>query len=60
MPLSEEVRFRGIAESRNYPSLRIGVVDAGSQALEIQDLFTATIDELRAGWATALPQRFGN
>lgn len=60
VPLSEEVRFRGIAESRGYPSLRIGVVDAGSQALEVQDLFTATLDELREGWATALPKRFGN
>ena len=60
VPLSEEVRFRGIAESRGYPSLRIGVVDAGSQALEIQDLFTATVDELRHGWATALPNRFAN
>lgn len=60
VPLSEEVRFRGIAESRGYPSLRIGVVDAGSQALEVQDLFTATVDELREGWATALPRRFGN
>src|SRR5699024_31304 len=53
VPLSEEVRFRGIAESRGYPSLRIGVVDAGSQALEIQDLFTVTAEELRHGWATA-------
>lgn len=60
VPLSEEVRFRGIAESRGYPSLRIGVVDAGSNALEIQDLFTATLDELREDWATALPKRFGN
>lgn len=60
VPLSEEVRFRGITESRGYPSLRIGVVDADSAALEIQDLFTATIDELRDGWATALPRRFGN
>lgn len=60
VPLSEEVRFRGIAESRGYPSLRIGVVDAGSQALEIQDLFTVTAEELRHGWATALPNRFGN
>ena len=60
VPLSEEVRFRGIDESRGYPSLRIGVVDAGSQALEIQDLFTVTAEELRHGWATALPNRFGN
>jgi len=60
VPLSEEVRFRGIAESRGYPCLRIGVVDAGSAALEVQDVFTATVDELRDGWATALPKRFGN
>jgi phosphoribosylformylglycinamidine synthase len=59
VPLSEEVRFRGITESRDYPTLRIGVADASSAALEIQDLFTATVDELRAGWATALPDRFG-
>ncbi|MDN5815099.1 AIR synthase-related protein, partial [Yaniella sp.] len=60
VPLSEEVRFRGIAESRRYPALRIGVVDADSGALEIQDLFSASIAELREGWASALPKRFGN
>ncbi|MDN6350925.1 MAG: AIR synthase related protein, partial [Yaniella sp.] len=60
VPLSEEVRFRGIAESRRYPALRIGVVDADSEALEIQDLFSASIAELREGWASALPKRFGN
>ena len=60
VPLSEEVRFRGIAESRGYPALRIGVVDADSESLEVQDLFSASITELREGWASALPQRFGN
>lgn len=60
VPLSEEVRFRGIAESRRYPALRIGVVDADSEALEIQDLFSASIAELREGWASALPKRFDN
>lgn len=60
VPLSEEVRFRGIAESRRYPALRIGVVDADSGALEIQDLFSASIAELREGWASALPKRFDN
>ena len=60
VPLSEEVRFRGIAESRRYPALRIGVVDADSDSLEIQDLFSASIAELHEGWASALPKRFGN
>src|SRR5699024_10080175 len=60
VPLSEEVRFRGIAESRGYPSLRIGVVDAGAQALEIQDLFTVTAQQLRQRLATAFPNPFGN
>jgi phosphoribosylformylglycinamidine synthase len=60
VPLSEEVRFRGITESRGYPTLRIGVVDAASNALEIQDLFTASVEELKEGWASALPQRFGH
>lgn len=60
VPLSEEVRFRGITESRGYPTLRIGVVDATSNALELQDLFTASVEELKEGWANALPQRFGH
>src|SRR5699024_6728325 len=60
VPLSEDVRFRGIAESRRYAALRIGVVDADSDSLEIQDLFSASIAELHEGWASALPKRFGN
>src|SRR5699024_11681359 len=54
VPLSEEVRFRGITESRGYPTLRIGVVDAASNSLELQDLFTASVGELQEGWANAL------
>lgn len=58
VPLSEEVRFKGILEARNVEADRFGVVDASSNALEIQDLFTVSLNELREGWEKALPSRF--
>src|SRR5699024_5997028 len=60
VPLFEKVRFRGIVESRLSPALRIGALDADSEALETHDLFSASIAELREGWASALPNRFDN
>jgi phosphoribosylformylglycinamidine synthase len=52
VPREEDVKFRGLCEGRGYPVLRIGVTDAATDAaenaLEVQDVFTLTVSELRA------------
>ena len=59
VPRTEEVRFTDMTTARNFPALRIGVVDAESGALEVQDQFTLPIAELREAWEATLPQHFG-
>ncbi|AWB87362.1 phosphoribosylformylglycinamidine synthase subunit PurL [Mycetocola zhujimingii] len=59
VPREDDVKFRGLCEGRDYPVLRIGVTDKASPALEIQDLFTATVDELRSVHTATLPAAFG-
>ncbi|MET0480810.1 MAG: AIR synthase related protein, partial [Mycetocola sp.] len=58
VPREDDVKFRGLCEGRDYPVLRIGVTDNASSSLEIQDLFTASIDELRATHTATLPAAF--
>jgi phosphoribosylformylglycinamidine synthase II len=58
VPREDDVKFRGLCEGRDYPVLRIGVTDKANPSLEIQDLFTATIDELRATHTATLPAAF--
>ena len=53
------MKFRGLCEGRGYPVARIGVTDASSQSLEIQDVFTVSLDELRSTHQGTLPARFG-
>ncbi len=55
VPRSEEVRFTDMCTARGLPHRRIGVVDATSAALEIQELFTISLAELRNVWTRALP-----
>jgi phosphoribosylformylglycinamidine synthase subunit PurL len=59
VPREDEVKFRGLCEGRDYPVLRIGVTDASSDSLEVQDQFTVPLDELRAAHRGTLPQHFG-
>jgi phosphoribosylformylglycinamidine synthase len=59
VPREDDVRFQGLCEGRGYPVLRIGVTDAALPALEIQDQFTLTIDELRDVHRGTLPEHFG-
>ncbi|HRQ00945.1 MAG TPA: phosphoribosylformylglycinamidine synthase II, partial [Terrimesophilobacter sp.] len=54
VPREDDVRFRGLCEGRGYPVLRIGVTDASSNTLEVQDLVTLTLDELRDAHHTPL------
>jgi phosphoribosylformylglycinamidine synthase II len=65
VPRSEELRFSEMCEARSLPAHRIGVVDsglaaetgypAGTQVLALADLFTVTVDELRAASEATLP-----
>ncbi|MFM1995067.1 MAG: hypothetical protein RLZZ610_584 [Actinomycetota bacterium] len=54
----DDVKFVGLCEARNIPVLRIGVTDNTGE-LEIQDLATWKLDELRAPWVATLPELFG-
>ena len=54
----DDVKFVGLCDARNIPVLRIGVTDNTGQ-LEIQDLATWKLDELRSPWAATLPELFG-
>ena len=57
----DEVKFTGLCEGRGVPALRIGVTTGGGPGaeLEIQDLFTVSVDELRATHRGTLPKYFG-
>ncbi|HEY1105731.1 MAG TPA: AIR synthase-related protein, partial [Agromyces sp.] len=59
VPREDDVKFRGLCEGRGYPVRRIGVTDAASQSLEVQDAFTVSIDELRGVNRAPLADAFG-
>jgi phosphoribosylformylglycinamidine synthase len=54
----DDVKFVGLCDARNIPVLRIGVTDNTGE-LEIQDLATWKLDELRSSWVATLPELFG-
>ncbi|HEY8590853.1 MAG TPA: AIR synthase-related protein, partial [Naasia sp.] len=61
VPRDEDVRFTGLCEGRGYPVLRIGVTDGAADAnpsIEVQDLFTLSLADLRAASAATLPRYF--
>ncbi|GGM46879.1 phosphoribosylformylglycinamidine synthase subunit PurL [Longimycelium tulufanense] len=58
IPRSEELRFTDMCSARGLPWTRIGVVDPASKALEIQDVATVDLAELRAAWEGTLPALF--
>ncbi len=53
----DDVKFVGLCEARGIPVLRIGVTD-NTDELEIQDLASWKLDDLRNPWASALPDLF--
>jgi phosphoribosylformylglycinamidine synthase II len=57
VPRSEELRFTEMCSARGLPVTRIGVTDGTS--LDVQDVFTAPLDELRTAWEATLPALFG-
>jgi phosphoribosylformylglycinamidine synthase len=58
VPREDDVRFRGLCEGRGYPALRIGVTDS-RDTFELQDVFTASLEELREANGSPLTSRFG-
>ena len=58
VPREDDVKFQGLCEGRGYPVLRIGVTDAGG-ALEVQDQFTLTVEQLNEAHRGTLPAHFG-
>jgi phosphoribosylformylglycinamidine synthase len=54
----DDVKFVGLCEARGIPVLRIGVTD-NTDELEIQDLASWQLGDLRSAWANPLPELFG-
>ncbi|MEV0763901.1 phosphoribosylformylglycinamidine synthase subunit PurL [Nocardia sp. NPDC050435] len=59
VPRTEETRFTKMCDARGLPWVRIGVVDQGSDELEVQGQFTVPLAELRTAFEGTLPQLFG-
>ncbi|MGB3413939.1 MAG: AIR synthase related protein, partial [Microbacteriaceae bacterium] len=59
VPREEDVKFRGLAEGRGYPVLRIGVTDRSGE-VEVQDFFSISLEEAIATSQATLTNRFGN
>ena len=59
VPRTEESRFRSMCEARGLPLTRIGVVDQGSDAVEVQGQFAVSLEELRSTSEGVLPGLFG-
>jgi phosphoribosylformylglycinamidine synthase len=57
VPRSEELRFTEMCSARGLPLTRIGVTDGTT--LEVQDVLTVDLDELRTAHESTLPALFG-
>jgi phosphoribosylformylglycinamidine synthase len=54
----DDVKFMGLCEARGIPVLRIGVTDDSGE-IEIQDVSTFDLEEMRAAFKATLPTLFG-
>ena len=59
VPRTEESRFVAMCAARGLPATRIGISDEGSDSVEVQGLFTLTLEELRSTSEGVLPRLFG-
>lgn len=59
VPRPEESRFRSMCEARGLPAMRVGVVDQGSDSIEVRGQFTVSLAELRMTSEAVLPRFFG-
>jgi len=55
----DDVKFQALCDARGVPCLRIGVTDATSGLVEIKDIADLSLDNIRSGWASTLPELFG-
>ena len=60
VPRTEELRFTEMCTARSQPWVRIGAVDTESTSLEIQDVATLALSDLREAWTGTLPGLFEN
>jgi phosphoribosylformylglycinamidine synthase subunit PurL len=58
VPRTEELRFTEMCDARGLPWRKTGVVDPESDTLEIQEVATFPIAELREAWESTLPALF--
>ncbi|GAA1195203.1 phosphoribosylformylglycinamidine synthase [Prauserella alba] len=58
VPRTEELRFTEMCSARGLPWRKCGVADEQSDRLEIQDIATVGLDELREAWEGTLPKLF--
>ncbi|XVS64241.1 phosphoribosylformylglycinamidine synthase subunit PurL [Actinosynnema sp. CA-299493] len=58
VPRTEELRFTDMCTARGLPWRKVGVVDPESDALEVQDLGSLPLAELREAWEGTLPALF--
>jgi phosphoribosylformylglycinamidine synthase len=54
----DDVKFAGLCEARGIPVLRIGVTDDSGE-IEIQDVSTFDLAEMRTAFKATLPALFG-
>jgi phosphoribosylformylglycinamidine synthase len=54
----DDVKFMGLCEARGIPVLRIGVTDDSGE-IEIQDVSTFNLEEMRTAFKATLPALFG-
>ncbi|MGN6743723.1 MAG: phosphoribosylformylglycinamidine synthase subunit PurL [Amnibacterium sp.] len=59
VPREEDVKFVGLCAGRRVPALRLGVTDAESGMLEVQDRLTVPVEELRRVRSAPLPAALG-
>lgn len=59
VPRTEETRFTGMCTARGLPWARVGVVDEGSDSIEVQGQFSVPMTELRETFESTLPNLFG-
>jgi phosphoribosylformylglycinamidine synthase len=55
----DDVKFQALCEARGVPVLRIGVTDKASEAIEIKDIASLDLNNVRESWKGTLPELFG-
>ncbi len=58
VPRAEELRFQQMCDARGLPCVRIGVTDG--DRLDVQDVLTVPLAELREAYEGTLPRLFGS